>query len=333
MSVSMLPAVPVPADGARGGLNFDRTVPRQLVHRASVQEVFLTDGVHVGADRYLVGAQLPRHHALYRPDVSGRCDFMLLAETVRQAGIFVIHRYRNVPLNHHFVFRSLALRIDDPAALRVGATPLGAVLDVSVTQTRAPDARRFDARLDVTIEVDGRPCAYASVAVLVVDARRYGMLRRRAGRDTAPADTSSPSAEISQTASPATRISRTASQPALTAPVIAGRPRADVLLRASADGDPSTWLLHLDPGHPGYFEHPSDHVPGMVLLEAFRQAGHLAAGRDTVLTSLNSEFESFAELCQPVTIKAADRRAGMLHLTAVQGERTLARAEAVFTGA
>lgn len=184
---------------------------------------------------------------------------------------------------------------------------------MSITGTGAPDARRFDARLDVTVEVDGRPCAQGSVAVLVVDARRYGILRRR-GQDTTPVPS----------ASPATT---------LTAPVIAGRPRADVLLRTSTNGDPTTWLLHADPGHPGYFEHPSDHVPGMVLLEAFRQAGHLAAGRDAVLTSMSSGFESFGELSRPVTIRAADHSAGALHLTAVQGERTLARADVRFTRA
>ncbi|MEV6481661.1 ScbA/BarX family gamma-butyrolactone biosynthesis protein [Streptomyces sp. NPDC051576] len=303
-----------PVEDVRAGLTFDRTVPRQLVHRASVTEVFLTDGAQVAADRFLVGAQWPRQHAFHHPDESGHIDFMLLAETLRQAGIFLIHRFYDVPLNHHFVFKSLDLRVDDPAALRVRATPLGAVLDVTVTAT-APGSRRFDARLDITVEVDGRPCAYGSLAVVVVDARRYELLRNR-GR------------ELDLDASPSTPA---APPSPATTPVIAGRRHTDVLLRTTAD--PADWLLHIDLHHPGYFEHPSDHVPGMMLLEAFRQAGHLTAGPGFRLASLRSRFMSFGELCRPVLIRAAAGPAGLLGLSAVQGERTLAQGEAVFNHA
>lgn len=310
MSVSTLRSTS-PLEHARAGLTFDRTVPRQLVHRASVTEVFLTDAAAAAADRYLVGAQWPRHHALYHPDESGRCDFMLLAETVRQAGIYLLHRFYDVPLGHHFVFKSLDVHIDDQAALRVGGTPLGAVLDVSVTPAGDPGSGRFDARLDVTIEVDGQPCAYSTVAVVVVDARRYEVLRHR-GRDlTSSIRATSP-----------TTPSR--------APVIAGRQDANVLLRTAADDDSSTWLLHVDLQHPGYFEHPSDHVPGMMLLEAFRQAGHLTAASNCVLTALEARFRSFGELFQPIVIRSATGPDGLLRLTAVQGERTLAEADALF---
>jgi hypothetical protein len=320
MSVSTLRSTSAPAsvEDARAALTFDRTVPRQLVHRASVTEVFLTDGAPVAADRFLVGAQWPRHHALYHPDPSGRCDFMLLAETVRQAGIFLLHRYYDVPLGQYFVFKSLDLHISDLHALRVGGTPLGAVLDVTVASTAASDARRLDARLDITIEVDGRPCAYGAVAVVVVDARRYEAVRHR-GRDivgSIPATAATP--ETPGTEAPST------------APVIAGRQDANVLLRTATDADSSTWLLHVDLRHPGYFEHPSDHVPGMMLLEAFRQAGHLTAARDCALTALQARFLSFGELFQPIVIRSATGPEGLLRLTAVQGERTLAEADALF---
>ncbi|ARP71430.1 gamma-butyrolactone biosynthesis protein [Streptomyces pluripotens] len=311
MSVSTLPSMWAPVERARAGLTFDRTVPRQLVHRASVTEVFLTDGAQVASGRFLVGAQWPRHHSLYHPDQSGRCDFMLLAETVRQAGIFLMHRFYDVPLGRHFVFKSLDLHIDDLDALRVGDTPLGAVLDVSVTATGRPDGSRFDAQLDVTIEVGGQPCARSSVAVVMVDARRYEVVRHR-GRDLTDVATVTPPATCSA------------------APVIAGRQDANVLLRTAADADSTTWLLHVDLQHPGYFEHPSDHVPGMMLLEAFRQAGHLTAASGCSLTSLEARFRSFGELFQSITIRSSAGPSGLLRLTAAQGERTLAEADALF---
>ncbi|WP_306317888.1 MULTISPECIES: ScbA/BarX family gamma-butyrolactone biosynthesis protein [unclassified Streptomyces] len=316
MTVTALQSVSVsesaPVERTRADLTFDRTVPRQLVHRASVTEVFLTDAAALATDRFAVGAQWPRYHALYHPDESGRCDFMLLAETVRQAGIYVLHRFYEVPLGHHFVFKSLDLHIGDFTALRVGGVPLGAVLDVAITATGKPRSGRFDARLDVTIEVDGKPCVHSTVSVVVIPGRSYDALRRR-GRP-APDDSAAPSSPVAP--SPA--------------PVIAGRQDANVLLRTATDDDTSTWRLHVDPEHPGYFEHPSDHVPGMMLLEAFRQAGHLTAASDCVLASLNAEFRSFGELCRPIVIRSATGPGGLLRLTATQGERTLAEADALF---
>ncbi|MDV9190525.1 ScbA/BarX family gamma-butyrolactone biosynthesis protein [Streptomyces sp. SR27] len=301
---------------AKDGLSFDRTVSRRLVHRASVTEVFLTDAVVAGADRFLVGAQLPRNHALYRPEKTGQADFMLLVEAVRQAGIFLSHRYHDVPLGHHFIFKALSLRISDPAALRVGSGPLPVVVDVRVvTPAGGRNPRRFDARFDMVIEVGGRECARASAGVTVIDGVRYGRLRQRG---------------------------RTAQPPGPVAGAVAAGDSAEsrgVLL--SVPGAPGTWRLRVDPTHPGYFEHPSDHVPGMLLLEAFRQAALLTgraggagagaragAGGAVALASLDAEFAVFGELAETVTVEATATPDGRVRLSATQGSRVLATAVA-----
>ncbi|WP_199863434.1 MULTISPECIES: ScbA/BarX family gamma-butyrolactone biosynthesis protein [unclassified Streptomyces] len=298
---------------AKEGLSFDRTVSRRLVHRASVTEVFLTDAAVAGTDRFLVGAQLPRNHALYRPEETGQADFMLLVEAVRQAGIFLSHRYHDVPLGHHFIFKALSLRISDPAALRVGGGPLPVVLDVKVvTPAGGRNPRRFDARFDMVIEVGGRECARASAGVTVIDGVRYGRLRQR-GRTAQPAARPAP-------------------------PVGSGEEGRGVLLPVA--GAPGTWQLLVDPTHPGYFEHPSDHVPGMLLLEAFRQAalltgraaggagGEPGAGFPVSLASLDAEFAVFGELAEAVTVEATATGDGRVRLSATQGTRVLATAVA-----
>ncbi|MCP3962202.1 MAG: hypothetical protein GY719_30535, partial [bacterium] len=61
-------------------------------------------------------------------------------------------------------------------------------------------------------------------------------------------------------------------------------------------------------GHPFFFEHPLDHYPGLMLIEAGRQFGttvaHLLYGVpfDTafILNGLRVDFTSFAELGKPV---------------------------------
>ncbi|MEU0399003.1 ScbA/BarX family gamma-butyrolactone biosynthesis protein [Streptomyces sp. NPDC006197] len=298
---------------AKEGLSFDRTISRRFVHRASVTEVFLTDAVVAGADRFLVGAQLPRNHALYRPETTGQCDFMLLVETVRQAGIFLSHRYHDVPLGHHFIFKALSLRISDPAALRVGCGPLPVVLDVKVvTPAGGRNPRRFDARFDMVIEVGGRECARASAGVVVIDGTRYGRLRQR-GRaaETAPVE-------------PVTSAYGTAAGADDDRYVLRPVPAAEERTRPAGARE---WRLHVDPAHPGYFEHPSDHVPGMLLLEAFRQAARETTG-GAALTSLDADFAVFGELAEAVAVEAAPTEDGRVRLSATQGGRVLATAVA-----
>lgn len=110
-------------------LRFLQPVTRELVHRSSVSEVFVTDGLHKGGAEFVVAAQWPRDHALYHPDENGRYDPLLFAETLRQAHFYAAHTFFDVPLGHRFVGQDLSFEITGPAALRVGAAPLPVLLD------------------------------------------------------------------------------------------------------------------------------------------------------------------------------------------------------------
>lgn len=72
--------------------------------------------------------------------------------------------------------------------------------------------------------------------------------------------------------------------------------------------------LFLDPSHDFFFEHPLDHVPGLMLIEAGRQLGttvaHLAYDvplEDTVfiLNGMQVDFSTFAELDVPVFVNSS----------------------------
>lgn len=71
--------------------------------------------------------------------------------------------------------------------------------------------------------------------------------------------------------------------------------------------------LFIDPTHGFFFEHPLDHVPGLMLVEAGRQLGtavaHVAYDvpiGDTVfiLNGMEVDFTSFAELDEPVFVNS-----------------------------
>lgn len=64
----------------------------------------------------------------------------------------------------------------------------------------------------------------------------------------------------------------------------------------------------LDPAHPFFFEHPLDHVPGLMIIEAGRQTGNAVChlfydvpfGTSFVLSEAHFDFVAFAELSRPL---------------------------------
>jgi hypothetical protein len=266
-----------------------------MVHRAAMAEVFLTDAVSLGGGSFLVAAQWPRDHALYHPDAAGRSDPLLFAETVRQAIVYLAHQYHGVPLTHRFVGRDIEFEITDPDALRAGAAPLPVVLEASWHWDANRPPSRYGMRLEVVLSVYGEPCGRASLRVLAVDGKRYGLMRsRRVPREARP-EPDVPSGA-----------------PALLPPSLVGRLRAkdSVLVRGRQDGE---WELGLDLDHAVLFDHPSDHIPLMVTLEGIRQLGHLLAhasvgdggtrgGVVPALVGLRTDCLAFGELDAPVRL-------------------------------
>ncbi|OLT16522.1 hypothetical protein BJF78_13955 [Pseudonocardia sp. CNS-139] len=82
---------PRPGPAVETPLTYDRTVPRQMVHRAAVAEVFVTDAVQVAEKQVRVAVQLPPSHGYFGDHASGQVDPLLLLEAARQAGIFGSH--------------------------------------------------------------------------------------------------------------------------------------------------------------------------------------------------------------------------------------------------
>ncbi|MFI8824646.1 ScbA/BarX family gamma-butyrolactone biosynthesis protein [Streptomyces sp. NPDC053431] len=252
-----------------GELAFQQTIPRRLVHRAAVSEVFLTDAVALGEDHFLVAAQWPRDHALYHPDPAGRSDPLLFAETIRQALVYVAHWHYGVPLEHRFVGRDMHLVIDDPEALRVGGEPLRVALEVRWSPVGKDSPRRRGMRIEAELGVAGVVCGRGGLSVVAVDESYYHRLRRRpgvvppAGR---PAEATGRVAGLPG--------GRAAGAPRRVAGASVGRLREkdSVLVAGERPGE---WLLAADLDHAILFDHPTDHLPLMVVLEGFRQLGHL----------------------------------------------------------
>lgn len=310
------------AEQQRAALRFDQTISRAHVHKASVAEVFLTDALPAGGDRVLVAAQWPRVHGFYRPDVTGCADPMLLVETVRQAAIYLAHAHHGVPGAWPFIFTNLELSLEEHELTRSSGGPVRAVLDC--TYTASDQSGKSRGRLDCVIEVDGRPVGRATAGLLAVEGPLYLKLRDRAVGRAEP------------------RAPRPAAL--LTGDQVGRHDVADIVV-GRADGE---LVLRVDPAHPAYFEHACDHLPGMLLIEAFRQAGHflrhdpnrrrIGTPLPVWLSHLSVDFRNFGELGDEVLLrsrrKASPTSAGdRTELEAVQGGVVLATASVEFVTA
>lgn len=262
---------------------FTTTVPREYVHRAALAEVFLT-GVHpTGLDTLTVTAQWPRAHTFYGP-TAGVHDPLMFTETLRQAVHLITHTVYATPMDHHQIWRRLTVDLDRDA-LFVGGTPASVELDIRCADVERRAGALRGLRMEVTARRDGR---YLGRAVSSVTSLPRTVYRRLRG----------PHAEV-----------RTAGNLALlpppVQPALVGRLRPeDVVLAPTRVRD--RWLLRADTRHPILFDHPQDHAPGMLLLEAARQAA-LAVSPPVPVVPVGTEavFHRYAELDEDCWIEAA----------------------------
>jgi hypothetical protein len=273
-------------------LSWSRTVPREMVHRASVAEVLLTDVREMGGGRFRAAACWPRSHPTFPRGGTDLHSPLILVETLRQLGIYVPLRYFGVSPTSFLLISDLFFDIDTSAEPRApfGATQIMCPLRVSEVRT-GPDGAVTGLRLDMEFRADGRAFARAGGGARFLDAGRYTSLRAEqvlAGTHAAPAASAHDDAHR-----PDHRMLGVAT--ALDVVVghrVPGRdgPSADGY---GADGPsvdgygvdghaggagPALLVSPADPRHPFFFDHATDHIPGMVLLEAARQAAALRSG-------------------------------------------------------
>ncbi|MFF5502974.1 ScbA/BarX family gamma-butyrolactone biosynthesis protein [Streptomyces roseolus] len=273
-------------------LSYARTVDRGLVHRDSVGEVFLTDLKPVDETGYLAGAQLPRSHAYYgdhllRPSMY---DPVLLLEACRQSALAGAHAFYGVPTGHKFILTHLRIHLTRPERIVVGAAPCAMTLRVTVSGHRRREGLTTGLDYDIDIDVRGTVIGRASVGLRFKSPEDYLALRLR-NRDG--------KALPSSDAYPHTGRGGSVE------PYRVGRKNSDnvVIDHATREGAAAEALLRVPGDHPSMFDHPQDHLPGMVLAEAARQLAlfgalevHGMSPSRTFPTDLSVVFSRFGEL-------------------------------------
>ncbi|MYX96860.1 A-factor biosynthesis protein [Streptomyces sp. SID486] len=264
-------------------LSWSRTVPRELVHRASLAEVLLTDVLRIDEKRFTAAASWPRSHPTFPLDGPAVHHPLMAVETLRQLGIYIPLRYFRVPVNTKLLITDLFFGVEPGAQPRVchGATRVTcrAVVDGLRTDTRGAAT---GLRLRVEFLANGTVFARAGGGARFLSPGRYADVRGETSGGwppPTPAGLLRPDpASLGVSHSRDVLVGLTGSRGHGGDGGPEKRHRRGGPLRAGAVDGRDVVVDAADPWHPFFFDHPTDHVPGIVLLEAGRQAAALASG-------------------------------------------------------
>jgi hypothetical protein len=294
-------------------LSYTSTVPRQLVHRQSVGEVFLTDYQLNDGTADQIAVQLPASHRIFRP-IRQRHDPLIVAEAFRQAVMMLCHTKYEVPPHFKFLMEEFGFDIVDE--LEVRSAPMPLILDMTTNQvdTRVGTVSRVD--ISGVLREGPRVLAHCNAVARCVNPASY--TRIRSGRDTYIAhfrDKPPGSSVI-----PAPCAGRTEEQDVL---IAANLPAGDLYCAP----DPRNYAL---------FDHPLDHIPGMVLFDAAIQAARYRANDASLqLTRLAATFPIFTEWDDACDISVSSapvgRERGRFCVTFVQSARMTAQLDITTT--
>jgi len=262
--------------------NYSQTVRRELVHKRAVAEVLVTS-VSNEAGSWVVHAQLPRLHSFHTDAVGRQCayhDPLLVMEAFRQGCIAASHRFYDVPLDARHTVRYYELAVHDPAALARGSQALD--LEFNITVRR--EFRRGDRPVE-GLEVAAVASHNGTKAMELSGA--FGWMSVSAWQQFRTGSTWDPGP-----------------QPSPADPRIVGRTRPENVVIGepdrARDGRSARAPLVVDISHPTIFDHPLDHLPGGLIIEACRQLSlAIVSPRTANIVGpswLRCDFHSFTEM-------------------------------------
>ncbi|MFE0105109.1 ScbA/BarX family gamma-butyrolactone biosynthesis protein [Streptomyces sp. NPDC059009] len=228
---------------------------------------------------FTVTVQWPENHSFYVEGGSYRP--LLVTESLRQAVILLSHVVYDVPLGHRVSMARLWFRVS-PAALRVEGGPAEVelvVTPVSVERRRGGSVMFVSS---VTAVRDGQFVGEGEIHYGTHPPAIYDRLRGSY-------------ANVSET------FERAPAPAAPVVPSLVGRTSAKNVVLSPTNAA-HQWLLRVDTTHGVLFDHPHDHVPGMVLLEAVDQAARATLGCAGPF-AFDTTFHQYVEFDRPCLLR------------------------------
>jgi hypothetical protein len=270
--------------------SFEQTVPRSLVHKSSLDNVLLTEIKSVAEDRFICAGRIPTAHGFFNSaGRTPRKDILFYTELGRQASLAISHMFMGAGRDEVFIFEGSTAAITAGANLKPASGSIITEIQVSETQRRRNGAvTKIVAEQNMSI--DGRHVFKGEGAWSIQPAALFQRLRRMSAvRASAPP-------AISLETAPRRR---NAQNVVITTPEF------------SRTGGEAISSLIVDESHAYFFDHPCDHVPGMLLLEGCAQLAVAAIAEDAAaspadlwIAGYGVNFAQFVEPGIPVTLTA-----------------------------
>jgi hypothetical protein len=276
-------------------------VPKELVHKWSIDEAFITDFAVTSDRDMLMGVQLPRAHGFYCefPLQRRQPDLALIVEVCRQACFVVAHEQFDIPVegnNYQFLFQELDAELADGEPLDT-TRPVNAILESNVERVWRRGEELSGLLWNFVMKVNDEELASVRIRMTWIERTKWREMRDfiRKGRGLP--------ARLVMPEPPTTTVS----------PQSVGRvnPENVVLANLAHGDDVSTATIRADIRHPVLFDHPIDHIFGMVQLEAARQLSLAAVSRltgtpadDLEMTACATSYTSVAEFDLPTVLRA-----------------------------
>ncbi|MFG2296247.1 ScbA/BarX family gamma-butyrolactone biosynthesis protein [Streptomyces sp. NPDC048603] len=254
--------------------------PFELCHRVRAEDAFAIGWTELAKDRFLVRAGWPPSHPFFAPLHGGVHDPLLIVETMRQSTMAVLHAGYGIPLDHHFLLTELAY-VYHPEGFGVSGTEDLADLEITFSDLTYRGRNLSHLTVGWVVRRDGRTVATGGGQARLISP---GVYRRLRGGRVTP-------------------VTYRPQAPAADASLVGRSRTEDVLLSPTpVDG---LWELRPDTGHTTLFQRPADHIPGMLLFEAARQAAAAAVAPAPFLPARGSiVFHQYAEFDSPCLVEA-----------------------------
>lgn len=264
---------------------------REFVHRLAPSQVLLTQVRPAGHDSYRAVAHWPR--ARSRPEPGARPhkpDPLMVAETLRQLGVFLPLRYYGVDPAARLVIEELSFALDSAAEPADHPTGTEITCAAQVRRTgAAASGPPHSLRLTVEFSAGGDPFARAEGVARVLSLAAYRAVRgrRKLVREATEAEAGPDPANRGEPVAP---------------DLVGAFGPHEVLVALDESG--AVRIAPADPHHPFFHDHPSDHVTGVILISAVRQAAALQRGEPGLrMVSCALRAARFTEPDPPATIE------------------------------
>jgi 3-hydroxymyristoyl/3-hydroxydecanoyl-(acyl carrier protein) dehydratase len=285
--------------------SFEQTVPRSLVHKRSLENVLLTEIRTWADDRFLCAGRIPTAHRFFNdPYRAPRKDILFYTELGRQASLAVSHAFLGVSADQVFIFEQSQAALKTAAWQSAPKTTADSVVtEIRVLKT---EKRRNDIVSRVVAEQTmsvGSDIVFHGVGAWTI--QPPALFQRLRRLSAARASVSSENVVCETGAYLPRPARRTGDNVVITAPTY------------DANNNEFSSFLIVDDTHPYFFDHPCDHVPGMLLLEGCAQLAVAAVSRTTstapeelTVSAYDVNFAQFVEPGHPIVLTAHLKPAG-----------------------